>query len=564
MRKLHVSERWIIMGIALLMLLVLAILARVLGNAQEREQNLSAMLLGRALADQEQRLKLVAETYAKDLRQEATYIRLHPGLSDSALFERWLPLLQDHNAIRTITLADEQGNAWVLDHPDSSWQWQVTKRQDSTIITLVGDPFRRDTMATQRPASTDPRETNWYSKAVESHGMEPVWSEADQGSANEAGGSGVLQVSELLLGNGGPGTLQVLSFSMSGEEMFNTVVNRGPNLSGLVLNGRWQAISRMDTADMGAAWAQVLQDRKNLDLDQPFRPREGDPMLLGRMGPLHLPGTMLHTGVIICVGEVHQLNKQRSVGLWALMGLLTLLSLLLTLVFLQTRGAERREQQQTRRSKQQARHLEKVMTEREMLDREVHHRVKNNLQVVSSLLNLQAQRVPDEGARKEFVRGKRRIDSMALVHHKLYRQNDLSAVDLQEFLNDIAKAMAAMFAPQSANVAHQVEANNIRCNADTSIQLGMILCELLANCHQHAFPERTGGQILITVDRLDEQAFRLVVKDNGQGLDQDPLQNLHLGLEVVEALAEQLDGQLHLGTDGGTRVEVTFRPVEEP
>lgn len=95
----------------------------------------------------------------------------------------------------------------------------------------------------------------------------------------------------------------------------------------------------------------------------------------------------------------------------------------------------------------------------------------------------------------EFMRGKRRIDSMALVHHKLYRQQDLSAVDAGIFMDDLAKAVAAMYAPDSRDVSHSVDTNGVLCDADTSIQLGTILCELLANCHQHAFPYATGAYI---------------------------------------------------------------------
>ena len=561
---MRVSERWIILGIAVLMVLVLAILARVLGNSREREDNLTALMLDRALNSQHQQIRLVAESYVKDLRQEATYIRMHQPVNDSALLDRWLPLMQDHNAIRAIRLADDQGNEWILHHPDSAWQWMLTKRQDTAVYSMAAAWFGNGEIPEPAPAATrpDPRETDWYSTAIGSHGDEPVWSQAEPIAGNGVDSMGSLQLSKLVLVQGGNGPLHVLSFSLAGTELLANVAERGPRISGLALNARWQPISTLDSGTMGAAWRQLLQDRKRIDLEKPFHPVASDPQLLGKVGTLHLNGTTLQTGVIISIQEVDQLNRQRSVGLWALMGLLMLLSVLLSLVFIQRRGAERREAQQTRRSKLQARHLEKVMTEREVLDREVHHRVKNNLQVVSSLLNIQAQRVPDEGARREFVRGKRRIDSMALVHHKLYRQNDLSAVDLHEFLDDIAKAMAAMFAPQSSKVGHTVDTQGIRCDADTSIQLGMVLCELLANCHQHAFPFGTGGQIHISVRNQGPGVYQLVVQDNGQGFSSDAVKDSQLGLEVVEALSEQLDGTMRVTSDSGTRVEINFRSNE--
>ena len=219
-----------------------------------------------------------------------------------------------------------------------------------------------------------------------------------------------------------------------------------------------------------------------------------------------------------------------------------------------------RAQHQEKRSRTQERKLAKALGEREILDREVHHRVKNNLQVVSSLLNLQAQRIADPEARLEFTRGKRRIDSMALVHHKLYGQQDLRAIDLQLFLSQIANAVSAMFEPHSRTVSHSVDSGQIRADADTAIQLGIILCELLANCYQHAFPYATGGHIDIVVRAAAEGMFRMTVKDNGKGLERnETTRSTELGLEIVDALSEQIDGHAKTSMDEGTRVEVTFR-----
>ena len=101
---------------------------------------------------------------------------------------------------------------------------------------------------------------------------------------------------------------------------------------------------------------------------------------------------------------------------------------------------------------------------------------------------------------------------------------------------------------------------DIKTNADTSIQLGIILCELMANCYQHAFPYITGGHVDITVRKGEDDLYRMIVKDNGKGLDRDPAtREAELGLELVEALAEQIDGGVETATADGTRVEVTFR-----
>ncbi|MCB0773559.1 MAG: ATP-binding protein, partial [Flavobacteriales bacterium] len=150
------------------------------------------------------------------------------------------------------------------------------------------------------------------------------------------------------------------------------------------------------------------------------------------------------------------------------------------------------------------------------------------------------------------------------VHHKLYRQQDLAAIDLGVFLDDLAKAISAMFEPASRRVSHGVDANGIRCDADTAIQLGMLCCELLANCHQHAFPYATGGHIAITVRQGEGDSLVMEVNDNGQGFDPDARGDAALGLEVVEALAGQLDGSVHITQDGGTHARVVFRPGSTP
>jgi two-component sensor histidine kinase len=333
-------------------------------------------------------------------------------------------------------------------------------------------------------------------------------------------------------------------------------------MPGVVFNSKLEPLTRLDPGPHVQLWDDAVRAYRARQSVAPFAFDSEDEKWLGQIVPVHLNGATFHSGLIVDLGEIEQWSGKRNTGLWYILALLVLLRLLLTLIFIQGRSADRQVQRQQRRSSQQARHLARAIEEREVLDREVHHRVKNNLQVVSSLLNLQAQRIADEGARKEFMRGKRRIDSMALVHHKLYRQTDLSAVDLGLFIDDLAKAMAAMFEPDSRSVGHSVDTDGILSDADTSIQLGMILCELLANSFQHAFPSPIGGHIQIKVRKQDDGSYKLTVKDNGRGFAADAVGSEHLGLEVVEALAQQLDGAYTVTNDGGTMVEVTFRMGE--
>jgi two-component sensor histidine kinase len=276
--------------------------------------------------------------------------------------------------------------------------------------------------------------------------------------------------------------------------------------------------------------------------------------------PLRLNGTTLYMGAVIDTKRLQRWTSFETNGFRVGIVIMSVLGALLLWAWLRLRRTNQRVKRQEKRSRSRERQLAKAIGEREVLDREVHHRVKNNLQVVSSLLNLQAQRIEDEGPRAEFMRSKRRIDSMALVHHKLYGQQDLRAIDLKQFLTQIANSVQAMFEPKSRSVSHSVETGGLTADADTAIQLGVILCELLANCHEHAFPYSTGGHIEITVRPAGADLFAMAVSDNGRGIDRDPSRSSsELGLEIVEALADQIDGRIEVLKDKGTRVTVFFK-----
>jgi two-component sensor histidine kinase len=328
----------------------------------------------------------------------------------------------------------------------------------------------------------------------------------------------------------------------------------------------------LDTSLMGRAWEAALRTwNAERRTHAPFTFADGDGHYMGQILPYGSKGAALAMGTLIELGPFERWTAGERNVLLTGGFLLVFLAILLLWALIRARQREARVRRQEKHSRTQERKLAKALGEREILDREVHHRVKNNLQVVSSLLNLQMQRITDGNARNEFARGKRRIDSMALVHHKLYRQYDLRAIDLKAFLSDLAEAVSAMYEPDSRAVSHSVDTLGIRGDADTSIVLGMVLCELLSNCYQHAFPYATGGHIEIILRRMEGDLYRLTVKDNGRGIDVTATRDEQLGLEIVEALAEQLDGSmsarnLSAGPDApaeagaeGTSVDVLFR-----
>lgn len=559
MKSREFSERWIIATVSVLMVLALGLLARNLLLNGDRALQLGEVALEQSMDSQRLQLKLQMKSCSQNLIQQAEYITLDDSASGPELINRWLPLLRSRFAIMAVSITDEQGGEQKLERADSSWKFTSTDRSSAPAETFVQEwPIRSSLIPppVPEPPSADPREATWYSQALENRQDEPVWSESRTKT-----GKNLFQASQLVRSRSSGTSFHVVHFEIDASALMEGLPPWSPELSNIVLSSNGDPYSPLDTSPSGLAWHTML---RNWQQDHPttvLHESIGGQEWLGRILPMELNGATLYTGALIRESSVAQWTSQGRLAMWTVLVLLVLLATLLITVFTQTRGTERKLRKHERRSNLQARHLAKALVEREVLDREVHHRVKNNLQVVSSLLNLQAQRVPGEEARSEFMRGKRRIDSMALVHHKLYKQNDLSAVDLAVFLDDLAKAVSAMFEPESRTVSHSVDTNGICCDADTSIQLGMIACELLANCHQHAFPYATGGHIHLAVRKAENGIFSLTVKDNGKGFDATIVDPSHLGLDVVEALADQLDGSVHTEIDGGTAVTVTFKPI---
>jgi PAS domain S-box-containing protein len=205
--------------------------------------------------------------------------------------------------------------------------------------------------------------------------------------------------------------------------------------------------------------------------------------------------------------------------------------------------------------------------EKEVLLREIHHRVKNNLQVISSLLNLQASLVRDEASRHLFNESRSRIRSMALVHEQLYRSESLARIGFGHYIDQLAAELLLSFGPAGRRVRLVKTIPPASIDINTAIPLGLIVNELLTNALKHAFPgigtSRGGNaanRIAIHLKSLPEGDWMLAVKDNGKGLPRDF--NVHrsdsLGMKIVVALVEQLGGILAVKGEDGTEVSIRF------
>lgn len=206
--------------------------------------------------------------------------------------------------------------------------------------------------------------------------------------------------------------------------------------------------------------------------------------------------------------------------------------------------------------------IQGALREREALLKEIHHRVKNNMQVVTSLVSIQARQVRPE-CREALREIKSRIVSMALVHEELYQSSSFQCVEMEGFLRKLAAQLFEIYGRDPARIALRVEAGRTDIGIDAAVPLGLILGELLANSLKHAFPEGS-GEISVAV-RTDEDAIRLTFQDNGRGLPEGthPRSTDGAGFLLLRLLTEQLDGDFEVQPDNGVRYDFTF-PVSTP
>jgi PAS domain S-box-containing protein len=216
--------------------------------------------------------------------------------------------------------------------------------------------------------------------------------------------------------------------------------------------------------------------------------------------------------------------------------------------------------------KQASQRLSASLNQKEVLLREVYHRVKNNLQVISSLLNLQSVSINDPEMLGLLRETQDRVRSMALVHEKLYRADDLAKIDFADYARQLVAMLARSYRPEGSGVNLRFALQKILLNLDTSIPCGLILNELVSNAFKYAFtglPDGSPPEIKVELRVAEPGTFVLVVADNGVGLPVriDVFHTESLGLQVVSMLAEQLSGTIEVDRTRGTSFKLTFREI---
>ncbi len=217
--------------------------------------------------------------------------------------------------------------------------------------------------------------------------------------------------------------------------------------------------------------------------------------------------------------------------------------------------------------------LEKIEVVRK---KEIHHRIKNNLQVISSLLALQSENFRDDAVVEAFRESQNRVISMSLIHEELYKSRDVETIDFATYLRELTSDLLQSYKVGSSDIRLKLDLDNISLGIDSSIPLGIIVNELVSNSLKHAFPESGKGEIRIKLSRLSEakqnisepedsigeknKCFTLLVADNGVGFPEyiDFKSTSSLGMQLVNTLVDQIDGSITLKRGAGTDFIIQF------
>ena len=206
------------------------------------------------------------------------------------------------------------------------------------------------------------------------------------------------------------------------------------------------------------------------------------------------------------------------------------------------------------------------LTDKDILLRELHHRVKNNLQVVSSLLYLQSEEFVDQAIHDKFKETEERIKSMALIHETLYRSNDLENVDFKSYIKSLTSNLFASYGIDRSRIKLEIDVEASALKLDHSIPLGLIINELVSNSLKYAFPDNGKGKIRISLHSKEDDLIELIVRDNGIGIsnDLDLRTTESLGLHLVTMLVEdQLNGEIEMDKIGGTTFLIKFGVLDD-
>ena len=203
------------------------------------------------------------------------------------------------------------------------------------------------------------------------------------------------------------------------------------------------------------------------------------------------------------------------------------------------------------------------LKDKEVLLREIHHRVKNNMQIISSLLNLQIDYLNDEDAVDVLKESQNRVKSMAMIHEKLYLSTDLTKINFVDYIQSLISNLFYSYNVKEDHIKPILKIEDVNLNIETAIPCGLIITELISNCLKYAFPNQMKGKIIISLKQVEDK-FELIISDNGIGLPENININKikTLGILLVKSLTEQIDGKISIQRKNGTQFKITFKELK--
>jgi two-component sensor histidine kinase len=230
-------------------------------------------------------------------------------------------------------------------------------------------------------------------------------------------------------------------------------------------------------------------------------------------------------------------------------------------IWLRGRVLRNRNQQLEKMVLKRTRDLKEALVDKDILLKELHHRVKNNLQLVISLLDLQKDQLRDEEAKKAINEGQMRLSSIAMIHQNFYNASDLSSISFDKFLIDLVKAVAISFGQERDDVKVQIQSQNMNIDIEAAIPLGLIVNELLTNAYKHIPLSYYPIKIQIVIKEIAPDELLLEFKDNGPGIPEIGTFEFpkSLGLKLIKGLTSQLRGQISYQNMEGSLFEVRFK-----
>lgn len=210
--------------------------------------------------------------------------------------------------------------------------------------------------------------------------------------------------------------------------------------------------------------------------------------------------------------------------------------------------------------------IKESLREKELLLKEIHHRVKNNFQIISSLLSLQEVSIKDKVSSDVFKDSQNRIKSMALIHEELYKSVDISKIDFEQYIRNLTNYLYQSYISSSDNITFEIQTPSIFLDIETAIPLGLIINEMVSNSLKYAFnssKKNIQNKIFISISKDIDDIYQLIVSDNGVGISNkiDFRNTDSLGMQLIISLTEQIDGNIDIDCENGTKFSITFKEL---